>query len=617
MRLPVIVGFGGVNAAGRSSFSHAYHRMVIDAVSDDVRLNTFKSLANLMALDGNVSDPYIQQQILAGSLIRKIENGVLDVQNIDYNHVIKILARENDVVSFEISNKQLPDNLPKNWRIESVDDRAVRVFIDKTDRILVPTVRESKVQSAGQLPTGFEPGTLYQSRNHPRGLQMTVYGASDAIRSTGIDWSVIASKVPVDQVSVYAGSGMTQLDHTGNGGMASARFNGKKVTSKMCPLGLAEMPADFINAYILGSMGTTGANLGACASFLYNMRQAIFDIQSGKSRVAIVGGSEAPILPDLIEGFSAMGALASDKALMELDGSDTVDHRRACRPFANNCGFTLGESSQFVVLFDDDLAIELGAQIHGAVSDVFINADGYKKSISAPGVGNYFTVAKAMASIRGLLGEQALREKSFIQAHGTGTPQNRVTESEMLNQAAEVFGIQKWPVSAVKCFLGHSIAVAGGDQLAATLGVWSSGILSGISTIDETALDVSTSNLAFSNQHRALDSESIDAAVINSKGFGGNNASASVIAPHVIKKLLQNKHKGQAWANYEANNAQVQQAAADYDTAMIEGRVDPIYRFDHNVLSGSDIDFTDKAIHIKGHHEAIDLTMQSPYAKWL
>ena len=97
----------------------------------------------------------------------------------------------------------------------------------------------------------------------------------------------------------------------------------------------------------------------------------------------------------------------------------------------------------------DELALELGAQIHGAVTDVFVNADGHKKSISAPGVGNYITVAKAVAAARNLLGEASLAD-GFVQAHGTGTPQNRVTESHILNAVAQHFGIDRWPVAAVK-----------------------------------------------------------------------------------------------------------------------------------------------------------------------
>ena len=75
---------------------------------------------------------------------------------------------------------------------------------------------------------------------------------------------------------------------------------GNRINSKMMALSLAEMPADFINSYIINSVGTTGNNIGACATFLYNLRQGLVDIQLGKARVVIVGNSEAPIVPEVL-----------------------------------------------------------------------------------------------------------------------------------------------------------------------------------------------------------------------------------------------------------------------------------------------------------------------------
>ena len=113
--------------------------------------------------------------------------------------------------------------------------------------------------------------------------------------------------------------------------------------------------------------------------------------------------------------------LSEDEALAKIDKIQTknVNHRLACRPFGENCGFTLSEGSQFIILFDDELALELGAEIYGSVADVFVNADGFKKSIPGPGVGNYLTVGKAMGLIRSILGTESLRNRSYMQAHGT------------------------------------------------------------------------------------------------------------------------------------------------------------------------------------------------------
>jgi len=186
-----------------------------------------------------------------------------------------------DGIRFRVSTAQLPDPLPAHWRVVGREERSVEVLVNDPFELLLPAERRSEVNAAGQLPAGFDPRALYPARNHPRGLQMTVYGASDALQSLGIDWELVLGLVPPDRISVYAGSGMSQLDAHGNGGMMAARAMGRRVTSKQCPFGFAEMPADFINAYILGSLGNTGTSMGACASFLYNLGQAVSDIRSG------------------------------------------------------------------------------------------------------------------------------------------------------------------------------------------------------------------------------------------------------------------------------------------------------------------------------------------------
>ena len=107
--------------------------------------------------------------------------------------------------------------------------------------------------------------------------------------------------------------------------------------------------------------------------------------------------------------------------------------------------------------------MELGANLLGAVPEVFIYADGYKKSIPGPGIGNYLTMGRALGLLRSMLGQQGL-DRSYIHAHGTGTPQNRVTESHIMSELAKTFGIARWPVAAIKAYLGHSLAPASGGS---------------------------------------------------------------------------------------------------------------------------------------------------------
>ena len=585
---------------------------MVDVLGEQDAAETYRSLAGIMKVEGDASDHAVRKYIRNNTLVRRI--GLFDPDEILFHRSATLSGPSGHELKFVIPVRQLPDRVPENWTVRELSADAAEVSIDNPTEVLLPDRRVSRVTSAGQVPTGFDPGALYPSRNHPRGLQLTVYGASDAVHSIGIDWATLRRLVPPDAFAVYSGSAMGQLDQNGIGGMLQAPMMGKRPTSKQAALGLCEMPTDFINAYILGSVGSTGAVIGACATFLYNLKQGIDDIRSGHRRVALVGGAEAPITPEIIEGYRIMGALTEDEALMTLDGTNEVDNRRACRPFSVNAGFTLAEAAIYVVLMDDELALELGAEIYGSVPDVFVNADGFKKSIPSPGIGNYVTMAKAMATARSLIGDGGLRERSYIHAHGTGTPQNRVTESEIMNELAKTFGITNWPVAAVKAYLGHTLAPASGDQLTSALGTWKYGFIPGIATIDHIADDVHASHLTIGSGHIERPPESLDVAFINSKGFGGNNATGLALSPNLTLKMLAKRHGRDELLAHARRNESVREKARDYDQQASYGEATPIYQFGEGVLEGEDLDFNDATIQIPGFEQPIELNMPNPFA---
>ncbi|AMO79283.1 beta-ketoacyl synthase [Pseudomonas citronellolis] len=603
-RLPVIVGFGGYNAAGRSSFHHAFRRTVLESLDEQARQQTLAGLAVMMKLvkfeDGHYLDAAdgarldlaaIERrhaaQILGSTLIRRIEKQYFDVDAAHWHKNLTLEADGAQPLSFTTARKQLPEPLPANWSVEELADNQVRVTLHDSVEVKVDSYREMPVKSAGQLPTGFEPGELYASRFHPRGLQMAVVGATDAIRSVGIDWQRIVDRVQPDEIAVFSSSIMSQLDDNGFGGLLQSRLKGHRVSAKQLPLGFNSMPTDFINAYVLGSVGLTGSVTGACATFLYNLQKGIEAITSGQARVVVVGNSEAPITSEIVEGYAAMSALATEEGLRNIEGRPDVDFRRASRPFGENCGFTLAESSQYVVLMDDALALELGADIHGAVTDVFINADGFKKSISAPGPGNYLTMAKAVAAAMQIVGEEGVRRHSFVHAHGSSTPANRVTESEILDRVAKAFGIADWPVAAVKAFVGHSLATASADQLVSALGTFKYGLLPGIKTVETFAADVHKDRIALSNKDRRRDD--LDVCFINSKGFGGNNATGVLLSPRLAEKMLRKRHGATAFDAYQARREQTRAAAQRYEEQALKGQFDIIYNFGNDMIDDRDI----------------------------
>ena len=611
-RLPVIVGFGGVNPAGRVSCHHAYRRTVIDALPSCAVDETFNSLRGLMGLQDSNEDQGSRDYILDHTLIRQIE--LFDINDCDFHKSSTISPHNGDAIQFSIPVRQLPESIPDNWTVKSTNNGRIEVEVTGETPVLFFDKKIAKVTSAGQLPTGFDPANTYPSRNHPRGLQVTIVSSSDAVHSVGIPWEVIRKHVGPDEMAVFAGSAMGQLDANGNGGMLQAPYRGKRPTSKQIALGLSEMPADFVNAYVLGSLGGTGGIIGACATFLYNVKQGVDEIRYGGKRVVMVGGAEAPITAEIVEAYRIMGAVAEDEALMALDGSDTPDNRRACRPFSSNAGFTLAEAGVYLILMDEALALELGAEIYGSVPSVFINADGFKKSIPGPGVGNYLTVAKALGLARSILGEEAIQSKSCVHAHGTGTPQNRVTESHILNELAKVFRIEKWPVAAVKAYLGHTLAAASGDQMTSILGTWKHGWLPGIATIDHVADDVYNSNLHIDSQHLELNPESdLEVALVNSKGFGGNNATGVVLSPTVTKRMLTTRYGKRAMVEHERRNEVVKSKIQEYDQRATSEGIPSIYKFGEGVLEGSDLKIDSESIQVPGFGKGIELTQPNPY----
>jgi acetoacetyl-[acyl-carrier protein] synthase len=625
--LPVIIGMGGINAAGRTSFHQGFRRIVIDKITAEARQETFVGLASLMKLVSNKNGKMVDevgnevlaseieakfgQQILDGTLIRKIEKNHFDPDATHWYQKMHVQPVDK-TICFELHVKELPNPLPNAWQVTDLGDGKVSVEIPEELTISHDAYRDNPIKAAGQMPTGFEPGALYNSRHQPRGLQATIFAATDAIRSTGIEWDTILDKINPDQVGTYSASILGQMQAEGLGGLLKSRLAGSRVSTKQLALGLNTMPTDFINAYVTGNVGTTSTSSGACATFLYNLRSAVQDMQAGRIRVAIVGSAEAPITPEVIEGFGNMSALANEKGLKKLDNTDNVDHRRTSRPFGDNCGFTIGESAQCLVLMDDALVVEMGAKVMASVADVFVNADGYKKSITAPGPGNYITMAKSVALAQSVLGKESLQQRSFILAHGSSTPQNRVTESLIYDRIATSFDIENWPVSAPKAFVGHTLGPASGDQMAMALGIFSDKIMPGVTTVDKIADDVHSDRLNIATQHWHCGN--MDVAFINSKGFGGNNATAVVLSPEVTLAMVTKRYSEKVITEYHQKLILVEQAQAVYRERANQGEFDVIYKFGEGLLDEDSIEINNESLTFAEFKNVINLPTENPFS---
>ena len=526
-RFPVICSVGGINSAGRSSFDFSYKRLVIDNLDENSKkllLKDLKSLTN--------SEISSEKDIFEKTLVRKVNSDLYD-----------------------------PDLLMKDVM---------------------------NVNAAGQLPEGINLSKMYNSRQHPKGIQMTIFGVTDCLRNMGKDWDTeIKPLLDPKKIGVFSGPAIGQLDYEGMGGLLQSRKIGKRASSKHLSMSLIGMSADFINAYVLGSLGKTGTVAGACATFLYNLDLALKGIKNNELDFSIVGSAEAPINPEITDGFLATTGIADDKKILEMqirnndDNSEEVDHKNACRPFGDNAGMILGEAAQFVAVTTLEFAIKNGLKILGGFTDVAINADGFKKSISSPGIGNYITMAQALSNT---LKIGCSIEESIVIAHGTGTFQNRSTESDVLNRVAEGFKLKNWKVTALKGMLGHTMGPAAGDELITALGIWNHGLIPGINTTKKLADDVLSNNLDFCLNTQEVDKEKVDAIYLNAKGFGGNNGSCGVVSPSFIKSKIDKKDL----KDYEEKLSETEAKRKVYLEESNNGNYDLIYRFKEEVLDPSE-----------------------------
>jgi len=222
-------------------------------------------------------------------------------------------------------------------------------------------------------------------------------------------------------------------------------------------------------------------------------------------------------------------------------------------------------------------------------------------------------MAKAVGYARALLGQESVARHSMVQAHGSSTPANRVTESLIFDRVAKAFGINEWPITAVKSYLGHTLGVASGDQLVATLGIWEYGIIPRINNVDQVAADVHQDNLSFVTEHRDVGVDAIDCAFLNAKGFGGNNATGVLVSPHKTVELLAKRYSQADWDSYQKRNAEVQKNVAQFKAQLVDGSAMTQYHFGTGVVEDEGVQFDGEQRSIEGFATDVDLNIATAY----
>jgi len=350
-----------------------------------------------------------------------------------------------------------------------------------------------------------------EARRMDRFTQFAIVTTDEAIKDAGLD-----DTIDKDRVGVIWGTGIGGLHTFLHEVREFAKGDG---TPRFSPFFIPMMIGDISAGMISIRHGYRGPNfvtVAACASSTNAIADAFNYIRLNKADIIVTGGSEACVNEAAIGGFNAM------KALSERND----DPATASRPFdLDRDGFVLGEGAGALILEEYEHAKARGAKIYAEIVGCGLSADAYHMTAPHPEGLGATNVMKYALEDAGMKPE----EIDYVNVHGTSTP---LGDPQEIKAIMSVFGdhAYKMNISSTKSMTGHLLGGAGAIETIACILAIHKGIIP--PTInhftDDPAVD-SGLNLTFKKaQHRE-----VNAAISNTFGFGGHNASV------IVKKFVE------------------------------------------------------------------------------
>lgn len=361
-----------------------------------------------------------------------------------------------------------------------------------------------ETQMAGEVKD-FNPAPAFPSpkevRRADRYSQFGVYAASQALKDSGLD----LQKVNLDEFGVFIGSGIGGLQTVTEQHKILLERGPGRLSPFMIPMLISNMASGLVSMYH-NLRGPNFATCSACATANHALGEAWRTIKMGDAQLMLAGGAEATLVPIGIGGFCAMKAMSTR--------NDDPTH--ASRPFdKERDGFVMGEGSGVLVLEELEHAKARGARIYCELAGYGNSADAHH--LTAPSPGGEGAARCMRMSLRN--GGVNAEEVSYINAHGTSTPQGDIAETQAIKT---VFGehARKLAVSSTKGATGHMLGAAGAVEMI----VCAKAI--------QTDVVPPTINYEFPDPDCDLDyvpntarQTKVNVVVNNSFGFGGHNAT--------------------------------------------------------------------------------------------
>jgi 3-oxoacyl-[acyl-carrier-protein] synthase II len=345
-----------------------------------------------------------------------------------------------------------------------------------------------------------------EARRMDRFVQFAVVAAKQALNHSGLNME----KLDPDRVGVYIGSGIGGLQTWEEQHRTLLERGPKRVSPFFIPMMIANMAAGQVSI-ATGAKGPNSAAISACATGTHSIGDASKIIQRGEADVMLAGGTEATVSPMAFAGFCASKAMSTRNDEPE----------KASRPFdKERDGFVMGEGAGVLILESEEHARARGAEIIAEVAGYGMSGDAYHLTQPAPeGEGAARAMKRALTDA-GLKPE----EVGYINAHGTSTEFNDKFETLAIKT---IFGehAYKLAISSTKSMTGHLLGASGGVEAIATALALKEGILP--PTINQEHPDPACDLDYVPNQARRV---SVRAALSNSFGFGGHNATIALKA---------------------------------------------------------------------------------------
>ena len=367
-------------------------------------------------------------------------------------------------------------------RIESIDTSALNCHI------------------AGEVPAGAHHGKF---KGFDRFSRFALIAAEEADAQAGI-----RGAVDPERFGVILGTGLGGCETLDAGFRRVYKDGGTRVPPTTIPWSMYNAAASALSAHF-GAKGLAYTPVSACASSAHAIGLACQAIRSGQADAILAGGADAPLTFGIILAWESMRVLAIDNEHPEA----------AARPFsADRKGLVLAEGAAVLVLESLDHAEKRGANILGEIAGFGITSDaGHLTDPSADGAAR--AIGMAIADLDA-------NEIGYINAHGTGTRANDVTETAAIKA---VFGerARRIPVSSTKSMHGHAMGASGAIEIVSSLATLNDGFVPPTVNLQrpDPACDLDyVPNAAREARVRLF--------LSNSFGFGGMNGVVAVRTTH-------------------------------------------------------------------------------------